>query len=270
MFLRDFRPVSFEFNGKPLKMTMNGILMDTKEVEPADTNYNSGDRTSLISISTNYTVDDNKIENLIDGSGKNVKLHVQDNNPEDGDFIFLSFAKSQNFDKITFITKDWEYTPVVNIYCSDDQLNWFILGDVILTKDETKLEIDIKMPLGNFKYFKIGSKSEDTYDVGYMRNIEFNIIDNPVSQEIIRSISKENSTDDDFDKIDSYIGTYFKSNNELFDKYNYIDEILGKIYDDSASTVEIALVGTLNEQFGILAELDDDLVNYIDMKLGLQ
>jgi len=48
MFLKDFRPVSFEYNGKPLSMVNGGIVVDTNTVLPANTVYSKGDRREFI------------------------------------------------------------------------------------------------------------------------------------------------------------------------------------------------------------------------------
>jgi len=73
---------------------------------------------------------------------------------------------------------------------------------------------------------------------------------------------------DDFEKIDTYIGAYYHTKDDLFDKYIDIDILFGKVYDGSATADEISLTETLNNQLGLLAMIDNNIVDYIDLKLG--
>ena len=110
----------------------------------------------------------------------------------------------------------------------------------------------------------------------YLDGVEFTgsgvtgttIEDNIPSTTTTYSSSKILEIIDDFEKVDSYMGAYYKTKDVLFDKYNNIDELLGKVYEGSATADEIGLTDILNNQLGLLASLDNDIVEYIDLKLG--
>lgn len=73
---------------------------------------------------------------------------------------------------------------------------------------------------------------------------------------------------DDYEKIDNYLGAYYKTYSSYFDKYIEIDDLLGKIYEGTATQEEIDQIDLLNNQLGLLAITDDSFINYIDFKLG--
>lgn len=94
------------------------------------------------------------------------------------------------------------------------------------------------------------------------------IDDSTVSTTSVFSSEKITSLIDDFDKVDTYFGAFTDTNSLLFDKYNEIDILFGKIIDSTATQAEIDLMATLDEQLGLLSEIDNNLVDYIDLQLG--
>ena len=94
------------------------------------------------------------------------------------------------------------------------------------------------------------------------------IDDTTISSTTVFSSEKITTLIDDFDKIDAYLGAFTYTNSSLFDKYNEIDILFGKIIDSTATQDEINLVATLDEQLGLLSEIDNNLVDYIDLQLG--
>jgi len=428
MFLRDFRPKSFEYNGVPLSVTSDGIVFDTNNIIPADTSYNDGNRTSKIDVSATFEITDGSIDRLVNGNTDYVKLKMDDNTP-DGNYVHFTFATPQDFNQIMITGKAWAYTPTINFYCSDNNKTWHHFATSRFENVEKTYFIPVNLPVGNFKYFKFGSLTEDNSVSGYLRKLEFNIIDKTVFEPIVQSVDDgrlefdvsnieqvddsgnkvvsfnimnndkvattgtvtqnyeimhfvgervsndriipgntiintyldvkkslfvsaglttgsganikgilqvgtstsgqpstikmfdkhnkgQNSGDwvdfviqnkkiyldgleyssgegggvtiddiissstttfssekilseiDDFDKIDSYLGAYYKTNNDLFDKYIDIDTLLGKVLEGTASSEEIELSDILNEQLGLLSLIDSDIVEYIDLKLG--
>lgn len=98
------------------------------------------------------------------------------------------------------------------------------------------------------------------------------IDDNSVGLTTTYSSSKIRAEIDDFDKIDTYLGAYCATNSVYFDKYIDIDTLLGRIAeaDPTLTAEEIALADTLDNQLGLLSEIDNNIVEYIDLKLGMK
>jgi hypothetical protein len=186
MFLSDFRPVSFEYNGNPLSMVNGGIVMNTNEVLPANTDYSIGDRREIITITSTYDTTSGNPNNLIDGSSDFYKIEVQDNTP-DGNYILVEFDKPQVFDKLSITAKNFTYTPTINFYCSENNTDWVYIGTFGFLEEEKVFTMVVSLPLGDFKYVKFGSLTEDTSIHGEVSKLEFNIIDKPITKPIIQS-----------------------------------------------------------------------------------
>ena len=194
IYLSDFRPKSFEYNGMPLDITSDGIVYSSDEIVPANTAYNSGNRRTLISITSTFDIVSGNIENLIDGGTTFVTLNALDNTP-DGNFVYFTFASAQEFDRIKLTSKNWQYTPVINFYCSENNIDWIIFATTRLENTETISDIKVSLPTGDFKYFKFGSLSEDTYDKGDISKLEFNIIDKKILTPIIPKVDSTGTFD---------------------------------------------------------------------------
>jgi len=194
IYLSDFRPKSFEYNGMPLDITSDGIVYSSDEIVPANTAYNSGDRRTLINVTSTFDIVSGNIENLIDGSTAFVTLNALDNTP-DGNFVYFTFASAQEFNRIKLTSKNWQYTPVINFYCSENNIDWIIFATTRLENTETISNIKVSLPIGDFKYFKFGSLSEDTYDKGDISKLEFNIVDKKILTPIIPNMDSTGTFD---------------------------------------------------------------------------
>ncbi len=184
MYLSDFRPVSFEFGGNPLIMTETGIKVNKQEIVAGDTSYNTGDRKSLISLTSTYKIEGGSLNNLIDGKNNWLEIKVKDNTPN-GNFIYFQFDTPQCFNSISIQAKEFQYTPNIIFYCSTNNIEWEYLCEMQWIDKDTVHTIPFDMPYGSFKYFKFGSLSEDDSIKGKLKKLKFNIIDNPLIEPLL-------------------------------------------------------------------------------------
>jgi len=274
MFLRDFRPVSFEANGKPLVVTQEGIQM-YNGVQAKNPIYESGtDRVANghIIVSGNLATQD-RMEKYVDEVRNNSTAH--DSNGIDVGtelYMIMEFSTAQVVAGLSYLCD--EFNDLVGRFeYSIDGVEWTILANSLNFPDNVEKKSYVFQNDFPAKYYKLVISNPETSSGAYkgqLANINFVLDDIPITSAVEGVSNAFQKDDPDFDKISNYLGMYYQSLNDLFDKYKEIDELLGRLVEDDLTLTddEISMVDVLDQQLGLIVSTDNIFVDYINIELG--